>query len=87
MSGKLGEIEDRIAATHQLDEVIAAMRGMAAARSHEAHERLNGIRAAVATAGAAIGEVLAFAPENAAASNAMGDAEDGGDLCIVVGTE
>ncbi|MFX1676764.1 hypothetical protein PWR63_31730 [Paraburkholderia sp. A2WS-5] len=72
MSGKLGEIESWIAATHQLDAVIAAMRGIAASRSHEARERLAGIRAAAATAaaataataataGAAIGEVLAFA--------------------------
>ncbi|WP_434718550.1 F0F1 ATP synthase subunit gamma (plasmid) [Paraburkholderia sp. A1BS-2L] len=72
MSGKLGEIESRIAATHQLDAVIAAMRGIAASRSHEARERLAGIRAAAATAGAAIGEVLAFATEGAAGGPAAG---------------
>lgn len=88
MSGKLGEIEDRIAATHQLDAVIAAMRGIAASRSHEAQTRLAGIRAAAATAGAAIGEVLAFAPERSAAGEpATDDTEDGGDVCVVVGTE
>ncbi|MCG5078742.1 F0F1 ATP synthase subunit gamma [Paraburkholderia tagetis] len=88
MSGKLGEIEKRIAATHQLDAVIAAMRGIAASRSHEAHERMAGIRATAATAGAAIGEVLAFAPESAAASNpAAQGGEAGGDIGIVVGTE
>jgi F-type H+-transporting ATPase subunit gamma len=88
MSGKLGEIEARIAATHQLDAVIAAMRGIAASRSHEAHARLAGIRAAAATAGAAIGEVLAFAPESAAASNRSAqDSGDGGDVCVVMGTE
>lgn len=93
MSGKLGEIESRIAATHQLDAVIAAMRGIAASRSHEARERLAGIRAAAATAGAAIGEVLAFAPESTSTSTSMSTsagsvgARDGGDLCIVVGTE
>ncbi|HTH60817.1 MAG TPA: FoF1 ATP synthase subunit gamma [Paraburkholderia sp.] len=88
MSGKLGEIEDRIAATHQLDAVIGAMRGIAASRSHEAHARLAGIRAAAATAGAAIGEVLAFVPDRATAGDpADGDTEDGGDVCIVVGTE
>ncbi|MFX1768109.1 F0F1 ATP synthase subunit gamma, partial [Paraburkholderia sp. A1RI-2L] len=85
MSGKLGEIESRIAATHQLDAVIAAMRGIAASRSHEARERLAGIRAAAATAGAAIGEVLAFATEGAAGGPAAG--AGGGDVCIVVGTE
>ncbi|MFX1670707.1 F0F1 ATP synthase subunit gamma [Paraburkholderia sp. A2WS-5] len=92
MSGKLGEIESRIAATHQLDAVIAAMRGIAASRSHEARERLAGIRAAAATAGAAIGEVLAFATEGAAGGPAAGapavrDSAGGGDVCIVVGTE
>lgn len=89
MSGKLGEIESRIAATHQLDAVIAAMRGIAASRSHEARERLAGIRAAAATAGAAIGEVLAFAPESTSMNTSTGSvgAQDGGDLCIVVGTE
>jgi F-type H+-transporting ATPase subunit gamma len=88
MSGKLGEIEDRIAATHQLDAVIATMRGIAASRSHEAHARLAGIRATAATAGAAIGDVLAFAPESAAARTPTGEnGADGGDLCVVVGTE
>jgi F-type H+-transporting ATPase subunit gamma len=88
MSGKLGEIENRIATTHQLDAVIAAMRGIAASRSHEAQARLAGIRAAAATAGAAIGEVLAFAPESAAASHALtGEGTEGGDVAIVIGTE
>jgi F-type H+-transporting ATPase subunit gamma len=88
MSGKLGEIEDRIASTHQLDAVIATMRGIAASRAHEAHARLAGIRATAATAGAAIGDVLAFAPESAAAGSRTGDdSADGGDVCIVVGTE
>ncbi|CAB3788980.1 ATP synthase gamma chain [Paraburkholderia caffeinitolerans] len=88
MSGRLGEIESRIAATHQLDAVIAAMRGIAASRSHEAHARLAGIRAAAQTAGAAIGEVLAFAPEGAAAGSAAArDNASGGEVCIVIGTE
>ncbi|TAM04420.1 MAG: hypothetical protein EPN70_11505 [Paraburkholderia sp.] len=101
MSGKLGEIENRIAATHQLDAVIAAMRGIAASRSHEAQARLAGIRAAAATAGAAIGEVLALAPVHAVAREAAAgraaavsstvderaDRADGGAVCIVVGTE
>lgn len=89
MSGKLGEIESRIAATHQLDAVIAAMRGIAASRSHEARERLAGIRASAATAGAAIGEVLAFAPERTSVSTPTGSAgaQAGDDICIVVGTE
>ncbi len=37
------------------------MRGIAAARAHEAQQRLPGIRASAATVGAAIGDVLAIA--------------------------
>lgn len=85
MSGKLGEIEARIAATHQLDAVIGAMRGIAASRAREAQERLAGIRASAATAGAAIGDVLAFAPEGASAHAPA--AQQGAETCIVVGTE
>ncbi|HYS64316.1 MAG TPA: FoF1 ATP synthase subunit gamma [Paraburkholderia sp.] len=59
MSGKLAEIESRSATARQLDAVIGAMRGIAAARSREAQRRLPGIRSSAATVGAAIGAVLA----------------------------
>lgn len=59
MSGKLAEIEARNATARQLDAVIGAMRGIAAARSREAQRRLPGIRSSAATVGAAIGAVLA----------------------------
>lgn len=85
MSGKLGEVEGRIAATHQLDAVIAAMRGIAASRVREAHERLKGIRASAATVGAAIGEVLAFVPPVERAREPGMHA--GNEIGIVVGTE
>ena len=85
MSGKLGEIEARIAATHQLEAVVGAMRGIAASRSRDAHARLAGIRACAAAAGAAIGEVLAFAPSSASASAAL--AQDGAEVGIVIGSE
>ncbi|MFM0038509.1 F0F1 ATP synthase subunit gamma [Paraburkholderia strydomiana] len=58
MSGKLAEIEMRSATARQLDAVIGAMRGIAAARSREAQRRLPGIRSSAATVGAAIGAVL-----------------------------
>jgi F-type H+-transporting ATPase subunit gamma len=85
MSGKLGEIEARIAATHQLDAVVGAMRGIAASRAHEAHARLAGIRASAAATGAAIGDVLAFVP--AGASKGAVRARGGAAVCIVIGTE
>ncbi|CAE6861332.1 F0F1 ATP synthase subunit gamma [Paraburkholderia domus] len=59
MSGKLTEIESRSATAWQLDAVIGAMRGIAAARSREAQGRLPGIRSSALTVGAAIGAVLA----------------------------
>ena len=64
MSGKLGEVEGRIGTVHQLQAVITAMRGSAAARSREARSRLDGIRAYAAVIGAAIGQALALAPES-----------------------
>ena len=63
MSGKLSEVEGRIGTVHQLQAVITAMRGSAAARSREARSRLDGIRAYAAAIGAAIGQALALAPE------------------------
>ncbi len=64
MSGKLSEVEGRIGTVHQLEAVITAMRGSAAARSREARSRLDGIRAYAAAVGEAIGQALALAPES-----------------------
>jgi F-type H+-transporting ATPase subunit gamma len=63
MSGKLSEVEGRIGTVHQLQAVITAMRGSAAARSREARSRLDGIRAYAAAIAAAIGQALALARE------------------------
>ena len=63
MSGKLGEVESRIGTVHQLEAVITAMRGSAAARSREARSRLDGIRAYAAAISGAIGQALALVPE------------------------
>src|SRR6516225_4157335 len=63
MSGKLSEVEGRIGTVHQLEAVITAMRGSAAARSREARSRLDGIRAYAAAISGAIGQALALAPE------------------------
>ena len=45
MSGKLSEVEGRIGTVHQLEAVITAMRGSAAARSLEARGKLPAIEA------------------------------------------
>lgn len=63
MSGKLSEVEERIGTVHQLEAVITAMRGSAAARSREARGRLAGIEAYASIIGGAIGEALASAPD------------------------
>ena len=73
MSGKLNEIEVRTAT--QLEAVTTAMRGIAAARAHEAQARLAGIRAAAATVGAAIGDVLSIAAPEPAATPSVRTAE------------
>ena len=63
MSGKLSEVEGRIGTVHQLQAVITAMRGSAAARSREARSRLDGIRAYAAVIAGAIGQALVLASE------------------------
>lgn len=62
MTSKLSEIESRTSTARQLESVISAMRGIAAAREREAQGRLAGIRSAAATVGEAIGMALAAAP-------------------------
>jgi F-type H+-transporting ATPase subunit gamma len=64
VSGKLSEVESRIGTVHQLEAVITAMRGSAAARSREARSRLDGIRAYAGALGGAIGQALALAAES-----------------------
>ena len=67
MSGKLSEVEKRISTVHQLDTVVTAMRGLAAARSREARGQLDGVRAYASVVGAAIGEALALTSQTAPA--------------------
>lgn len=62
MSDQLSEISARIGATHQLDTVITAMRGIAAARTREAQSRLDGVRAYAHAMGEAIGSAFILAP-------------------------
>jgi F-type H+-transporting ATPase subunit gamma len=64
VSGKLSEVESRIGTVHQLEAVITAMRGSAAARSREARSRLGAIEGYAAAIGGAIGEALPLAPQS-----------------------
>jgi len=85
VSGKLGEVEKRIGTVHQLDAVISAMRGIAAARVHEAHGRLDGVRAYATVVGAAIGEALALSSQTA--DTEAPDHGGGGHILIVLCAE
>jgi len=58
MSDKLSEVQARIASVHELEAVVGAMRGIAAARSREVRGRLGGIQACADIIGAAIGDAL-----------------------------
>lgn len=63
MSGRLAEVSAHLGTTRELGVVVAAMRSIAAARSREAKQRLNGVRAYATTLGTSIGEALALLPE------------------------
>ena len=71
MSSRLGEVSGHLATARELGVVIGAMRGIAAARSREARQRLDGVRAYAATLGTAIGEALALLPERPASGNGV----------------
>ena len=58
MSNKLSEVQGRISSVHQLESVVGAMRGIAAARSREAQARIAGIRACASMIAGAIGDAL-----------------------------
>ena len=62
MSGRLAELTARLASTHQLGSVIAAMRAIAASRSQQARRELQAIRLYADTIGQAIGQVLGTLP-------------------------
>jgi len=91
MSGKLGAIEAQTRTAHQLEAVVTAMRGIAAARSREAEARLPGIRATAATVGAAIGAVLPAANDHRSLAGVMPrsaeQAENPMQIVIVLCTE
>ncbi len=61
-SEHLSDIRKRIAATRQLETVFTAMRGLAAARSHDAQKSLDGVRSYASAVGEAIQIALSLAP-------------------------
>lgn len=70
MSERLSDVLVRIQSVQQLSSVIAAMRGIAAARSREARGQLDGIRAYADTIAVAIGDALAHLPSGPPAAAA-----------------
>ena len=82
MTERLDDIEHRIASVHQMEAVVTAMRGIAAARSREARSHLDGIRAYARTVGDAIGEALALA-EDAETPVGILRGDDGGIIIVL----
>jgi F-type H+-transporting ATPase subunit gamma len=58
MSDKLSAVQAHIAGVEGLESVVSAMRGIAAARSREARQRIAGIRACADIVGTAISDAL-----------------------------
>jgi F-type H+-transporting ATPase subunit gamma len=85
MAERLSQIEERIDSIGQLSSVVAAIRGIAAARLREGQERLAGIRAYAQNVGEAIGEALALAAEQD--GMVPEEAPAGGSLVIALCSE
>lgn len=73
MSGRLGEVSQHLVTTRELGMIVAAMRGIAAARSQEARQQLDGVRAYAQTLNTALGEALALLPEPPPAHTPAGE--------------
>jgi F-type H+-transporting ATPase subunit gamma len=65
MTDRLAHVEARIATVRKLSSVVAAMRGIAAARSHDAQRRLAAIHAYAGAIAGGIAQALAAAPVGA----------------------
>jgi F-type H+-transporting ATPase subunit gamma len=85
MSDKLSDVQARIASVHELEAVVSAMRGIAAARSREARSRLDGIRACADMIGTAIGEALML--DERSEPPAIPDARVGEQVMIILCAE
>lgn len=85
MTDRLSEVSDRLIAVAQLESVMTAMRGIAAANLHEVHTQLPSIRAYANTVGTAIGEVMALIPGQA--NGSVNNQADEAELIIVLSAE
>ena len=73
MTERLADVSRRIAGTRQLDDVVAAMRGIAASRVQNAHALMAGVRAHAEVIGRAIGQALPLLEaDGVPANNALG---------------
>jgi F-type H+-transporting ATPase subunit gamma len=63
MAERLSEVQARLESHHELQEIVGAMRAIAAARLQEAQEALEGTRAYAQVVGDALAEALALPPE------------------------
>lgn len=66
MAERLTDIVAKITSVHQLDQVVTAMRGIAAARAQQARGLAPGIRAYSASIAQAMGEALSLASDDEA---------------------
>ncbi|PTB18927.1 hypothetical protein C9I57_20775 [Trinickia symbiotica] len=87
MSEKPTEIAARVATARQLEAVVTAMRGVAAARANEAQAQLAGIREAAATVGAAIGDALAIGGHERSGERDVPVSAGGRHIVIVLSAE
>ncbi len=86
MTQRLSQIEEQIDSVGQLSSVVAAIRGIAAARLREGEQRLVGVRAYAEAVGLAIGQALALVAADSEAK--AGDASAvGGSLVIALCSE
>jgi F-type H+-transporting ATPase subunit gamma len=85
MTERLDQVEERIDSVGQLSSVVAAIRGIAAARLREGEQRLDGVRAYAEAVGMAIGEALALHANGD--RTASEDEQDGRCLVIALCSE
>jgi F-type H+-transporting ATPase subunit gamma len=84
MSNKLSEVQGRISSVHELESVVSAMRGIAAARSREAQSRIDAIRACANIVGTAIADALRLEQRDEGSTHASPHANAASDAEVVI---
>jgi F-type H+-transporting ATPase subunit gamma len=77
MAERLADVQAQLQSLHELQEIVGAMRAMAAARVQEAQVALDGTRAYAQVIGDAIAEALPLVPDTPAPGVAAKDAKRG----------